>query len=670
MKYLSIVAFAFLLFACYGWGYALVRWATIRDKNNFAFLSVVGIACLTFLGGVLNLVRLAYPVSLSILLLSGLTFFVIHCSANAKMWLATWRASSLINPEKLGFIFGHVLPIGILIIAVGFYAFTLLPVVAFNFHDDFYTYLPRPLRMLQTGTLAGNPYDILGTDGLGAHAFLQGFVLLGFPIEYLQGFEAVFSFALTGLLLIAIGKKFNLHWSHTAFALIGFIVINPQSVNVSPIYLGSAIILGIIFASCQLLEQMEKSDSGAIPIMTVGILGLLLAGLLGLKNTFLIFALAYFTIFFMGLLLISTDKRKILKMGSLVMLAAFVALLPWLALHATNFASAVQIALHPSAITAVNSFTSFQGNISNLFSVANLFYGDSFSSYGVIVLMLALIGFYSWFNISGNRVAPTQRGYFLVGAASCAAGIITYFFYGFIIAPEVAVRYSCPVLIATLPFAWLVASMAVPNSLHPAKLLNQSGMKIAIMLPMPLLIVILFWSNFVERIERAYFQHMTISFPVSDGYLEYNRYAISSDARQVIREIQYKTQPGQKILVWISLPMHLDFSRNEIYSIMSTSLLNPWLDIPFNGDANDMVQYLKGQGIRYIMWEESGGDLENTYRRWLFYRKFPVYRRMAQRGLHMRKMLASIMNGGWVLYNTNGMMLFDLQQINDPKKRS
>ena len=663
MKYLSIIAFACFLFSCYGWGYVLVKWTSNRDRDDFAFLSVVGIAFLIFMGGILNLVRLAYPVALGILLLSGLIFFLFHYSAIAKNWLAASRASGSKRPQESRFLSGHALPAGILIIAVGFYAFTLLPVAAFNYADDFNTYIPRPFRMLQTGTLAGNPYEVLGTDSLGAHAFLQGFILLGLTIEYLQGLEAVFSFGLAGLLLLAIGKKFNLHWSYTALALIGFIVINPQSVNVSPIYLGSAFILGIILASCQLLEQIEKSDSDAIPIMTVGILGLLLAGLLGLKNTFLIFALAYFTLFFMGLLFISTDKWKILKIGSLVMMASLAALLPWLALQATSFVSAVHIALHPSAAKVVNTFTSLQGDISALFSTEDLVYGGSYLSYGIIVLMLALIGSYSLFRVVGNRVAPHQRGYFLVAMASCAASIVNYSFLGFITPPWLVVRYSCPVLIATLPFAWLVASISDTKTLHPAKSIKLHSIKSALMLSMTLLVVVLFWSNFVVRIERAYYQHMTLSYPIWDNYIEDSRLAISPDAKKEIREIQYKTQPGQKILVWISWPMHLDFSRNEIYSVTSGSLVNPWFDMPLNGNANDLVQYLKGQGVSYIMWEHQDyDDMEKTYLRWLS-DPYDGYRKQGERGLYLRDMLASIMKGGSFLYNADGIVLFDLQQI-------
>ena len=662
MKYLYIAAFVCFLFACYGWGYALVRWAPIRDKDYFAFLSVVGVACLIFLGGVLNLVRLAYPVVLGILFLSGLAFFVIRCSANAKVWLTTWYTGSFSSSEKLKPIPVHLLPIGILIIVVGFYALALFPSSAFNYADDFQTYIPRPLRMLQTGTMVGDPFEVLGID-LGAHAFLQGFVLLGFPIEYLLGFDAVFSFSLAGLLLIAIGKKFNLHWSYTTFALLGFIVINPQSVNISALYTGSAIILGILFASCHLLDQMERSGRDVIPMISVGILGLLLAGAVAVKTSFASYTFAYFTFFFAGLILISKDKRKILKIGSLVMLSTFVALLPWLALHAASYVPALHAVLHPSTAAVEDGATLPKGYIAALFSTRDSFYGGSYLSYGIIVLMLVMVGSYSLLNTFGNRAAPSQRGYFLVAAACCAASIISYFFNVFYTVPESAVRYSCPVLIATLPFAWLAASMTVSNTTHPAKLSNLSGIKIAVMMSMSLLVIILFWNNFISRIERIYYKHMMLSFHTSDSYIGRIRYTTSPDTKQVVREIQYKTQPAQKILAWISMPGHLDFSRNEIYAVGNQGLMNPWIDMPLNDSVGDMVQYLKGLGIRYIMWE-----YKDDYGRVIEYRKWasgPVdnYTSTGKRALYFRRMLASIMNGGSFLYNTNGIVLFDLQQV-------
>lgn len=663
MKYLSIIAFTLLLFACYGWGYALVRRTTLRDKDDFAFLSAVGVAFLVFLGGVLNLVRLAYPVALSILLLSGLIFFVIHCSENAKMWLATWRTGNLFSPKKLKSMTGHFLPMGILITAIGFYALTLLPIAAFtHYSDDSMTYVPRSLRMVQAGTMAGNPFGLLGID-LGAQAFLNGFALIGFPIEYLGGFDAVFSFALAGLLLIAIGKKFDLHWIYTVFALLGFIIINPQTGNISSLYTGSAIILGILFASCRLIDQMEKSDTNAIPVISVGILGLLFACLIALKTTFASYVAAYFTLFFTGLLLVSKNKLTILKLCSIFTLVAFLALLPWLALHTSNYMLAIHAALHPN-VAAKGEIPLHNSNISILFTTGNLRHGDSYLSYGIIELMLFMMGCYSLFNTFGNRFSPSQRGYFLVAAASCAAAVVSYLFNGFVFAPPPAIRYSCPVILACLPFAWMAVSMAVSNTPCSAKSLNLSGMKMALILSMPLLVAILFWNTFVSRIERAYDQHMPLSVPVSDTSIEHYKYASSPDARKITHEIQYLTQPAQKIFAWIAMPAHLDFSRNEIYSFSAVCLLDPWVNMPLNGNVDDMIQYLKSLGIRYIMWEygKESMVLENRHRQWLL---SPVdnYRIMGGRALYLSGMLPRIMKGGRFLYNEDGMVLFDLQQL-------
>ncbi len=662
MKYFSMIAFLFFMFSCYGWGYALVSGAPNRDKDSFAFLSVIGIACLVFIGGVLNLVRLAYPAALKTLLLLGLVFFAISYFASAKMWLSRRRAGSLINAEALKAISGNALPIVILAISVGFFSWALLPAGAFNYDDDFLTYIPRSLRMLQTGTMTGDPFELLGKD-IGAHAFLHGFVLLGFPIEYLLGFDAVFSFALAGMLLIAIGNKFNLHCSYTAFALLGFIVINPQAVNISALYTGSAMILGILIASCLLLDQIFKSRSDVLPCFSIGILGLLIAGAIAIKTSFASYVSAYFAVFFVGLLLIANDKRKVLKIGGLVILSTLLALLPWLALHAGNYASSIEELLDPSTAAVVDKGALPVRNIIPLFSANNLFYGNSYLSYGIIVLMLLALGSYGLMIAFGKRAALTLRGYFLVAAASCTAGIVSYFFNALYTNPQSAVRYSCPVLIAALPFAWLAASTNVPDPERPEKLNGGYGSKMTIMIFLSTLIVFLFFSNFISRVERAFYRHTTLSFPVTDSYMERIRYTTSPEAMKLMREIQFRTQPEQKILAWVDMPGNLDFSRNEIYAVGAQGLRNPWVDMPLNGNISDMIQYLKGMGIRYIIFEYSDiyGRVD-IYRNWIASEPKTRFK-TGVKALYFRKMLALMMKEGGYLYNANGIVLLDLQEF-------
>lgn len=512
--------------------------------------------------------------------------------------------------------------------------------------------------MLQTGTLLGNPFEVLGFDTLGGHAFLQGFAMLGLPAEYLLGFDAVWGFALAGLLLLAIARKLKVHWIHTTLALLGFIAINPQSVNVSALYIGSAVILGICFASLHLLDQMEKSGTGDIPIVAAGILGLLLAGLIALKYTFLSFALTYAAIFLAGVLMIADEKRKALKICGIIILGAFLALLPWFALHATNYLIAVREIFHPPAVAIDQGVRLPSGDIAQLFSTRITNYGGWFLSYGIMVLMLCAIGGHACFSILRNRTAPLQRGYSLVVAAACMAAVTTYLFNGFVASPAVALRYSCPVLIAALPFAWLSAAVAKPGELsqHPPKA------QMILAMSMPLFAIIFLGGSFVARIKLAYAQHMTISFPVSKAYLRENRTLTSPETSRLIREAQNKTAPGQKILAWISVPGQLDFARNEIYSVRAQGLMNPWVNMPLNGNANDMIQFLRSQGIRYIMLQDMGyGRFEESYREFLV-SPYGGYAQVGERALYFRKMLALITNEAPPVFYVDGVTLFDLQQ--------
>ena len=628
----------------------------MSENNQFAFMSVVGIACLVFLGGMLNLFRLAVPAALAILLLAGVVFFFICYAGRIKNWLVMRRTAASARTAKIP----EFLPFAILIIATGFFAWTLLPVTAFNISDDFYTYVLRPVRMLQTGSLAGNPYEMLGLDSLGANAFLQAFVLLGFPIQYLLGFDAVFSFALAGLLLVATARKFNLHWIYPLFAVILFVLINPQSVNISAIYISAAIILGIFYASCVLLDQIDEAD-GSGQIISAVTLGLLFAGLIGLKVTFVAYSMVYFATFFAGLLWRTHDRKKVLKPGVLTLLATLLALLPWLALFAGNYASAIRLSLHPAAGAIESGFSLPKGNVIAMFSSADLFYGGSFLSYGLIVLFLLLVAIYSLSFLLRSRAASLRNLYFIVAAAACLAGVVSYLFNGIIFNPELAVRYSCPVLIASFPFAMLAAASALPAASR-----NLPALKTTVMLAMPVMLAMLFWKDFMIRADRVYTQHESIAFDLNDEYLAYNRYVFSPEAREVMRALQYKTEPGQKIFAWVSMPMHLDFSRNEIYTLREPALLNPWLDLPYTGNASDMVHYLKGQGVRYIMWEYNGYGMpsEEKMRGMLSY-PFLVYRKIGQRSLYLRKVLAAMMQGGAAMFSTDNYVLIDLQMIRD-----
>jgi hypothetical protein len=645
----------FVFFAAsYGYGFATMKWGIRSLTNSFSLQAVVGVASLTVLGGLLNLASMAYPFMMYVLLLLGLIFFMLSLFPRLKLLP---QLNSLAIPDRL-------LPPFLVVMAVIFFAATLLPSNVFNPGDDFFTYILRPVRMLQTGSLAGNPYEVLGLDSLGAQAFLQGFFLLKLPVEYLSGFDSVFGLCLAGLLLTAIARKFKLGWIYAMPAILTFLVISPQSANLSALYSGTFSIIGLLLISCLLTEKLNETEFKK-PLGMAALAGLLISLLAALKSTLAIFAAIYFVFICMCLFVIMQNKRHAFLLSAATGLTAVIAISPWLLLSLPNYLAAIKISSHASNEANVSGFSLPKGNVGELFSTQDLFYGGSMMGYGTILMVLAVLVFLSVIIVFRNRSQTRQSGYLLVSASACAAAIASYFVNGLLFAPEVAIRYSNPVLIATLPFALLVSSFSATVSHYPAQpeYAVRKTLKIAIF-GGAALVFALFGSNLLDRIERAYNNRTIMSFPIADDYKQYNKYVLSDKARKVIRDIQEQTDPGTKILAWISMPLHLDFSRNQIQTVMEPGLINPWLNLPQADDPAEFTQYLKKQGVRYILWEYQGIGMKNqsAYERMLYY-PFPVYRRIAERNLYFRKMLISVMEYGDFLYDLDGIVLFDLNQV-------
>ena len=131
--------------------------------------------------------------------------------------------------------------------------------------------------MLQTGTLFGSPLSALGSQTLGGQAFLHGFILAFFPIRYLNGLDALFGQALCLLLVLGFAWNRPERAPFAAAAMLLIVLVNPQYVNVSPLYLGSALVMASAFLA------LGSAAAGALRIPAHGV-GLLYATLFTLEN--------------------------------------------------------------------------------------------------------------------------------------------------------------------------------------------------------------------------------------------------------------------------------------------------------------------------------------------------------------------------------------------------
>src|SRR5215212_9635116 len=159
--------------SAWGWGQAFATVYRLPILRLGAFTTVLGLAVLSFIGGILNLVGFARSATLVSLVLLGGVFSVVVLLRN-QGWRRVFRSSRSGVAEKRWLSLTPVfMALAITILA----GVCLMPTSIFNFHDDFHTYLPRVIRILESGTIAGNPFDGMGLDSLGTQSFFQGFFI-------------------------------------------------------------------------------------------------------------------------------------------------------------------------------------------------------------------------------------------------------------------------------------------------------------------------------------------------------------------------------------------------------------------------------------------------------------------------------------------------------------
>lgn len=667
---LSAILIILFTLAAYGWGRTACLIMYPDRTPGWPMIVALGLATWIFLGGVLNAATLAFPTALDVLLglgasLSLLWFYFAclkrGCIKNLLAHLRQGGGLPTIDHTRLGYLIPPLVVIGVTM----FLVHGLMPASAFNFDDDFYTYFTRPVRMLQTGTLSGNPFDLLGLDSLGAQAFMQAFIVGRYPIVFINGFDTIFCFALCGFLLIAIARQLQVHWGVTAASLAALILINPQYVNTSSLYSGSLMILALAAASAALAESAFLADTGKLVRRAIPV-GLVLACLVSLKMTFAFFAASYFMLYF-GVLIWSTRKTKRAALAAgLVMLFAAIFAAPWVTVSLPNYIAAAQaMAVTSGNDTAVVQPGLIFDDFSQLISGDKLPWGGSFLDYSMIVLLL-LAGGVASLHLA-RQADGARTGYALTLTAACGASLVNFVADIYFFGPQTGLRYTCPVLIAVFPLTviYLASQKAVGVSDTHAvrtrwpvtRLISYAAIVSA------LVVSALFANASMTRFMQVHKLRTMLSFPIQDIYLRYNKAVLEGLAAEWVHQMQETIPPHESVLAWVSVPFLLDYSRNRIISVTKPGVINPWLDVPFGGDEETLRQYLKKRGIRYVMLEHSGlGVIQESALRQYAESPNPGTRKLGRRNLYLRHALLALARHSRMLYQDSVAVVFDLNE--------
>ena len=652
----------FFISTC-GWGRVIAQLACGRSYQQWAFMSALGLASLIFLGGMLNFIGIAYSAILSAIFFAGIIFGFFELFQSSFSYSSIFRdMQSKTKFDK----YCYILSMALICVTFVFLVATLMPTNAFNIYDDFHTYLMRPFRMLQTGTMGGNNFDILGIDSLGGQSFLQAFFLAILPIQYVNGFDTIFCFILLMFLLVEIAQKIKAHGLYLLFSILLLILINPQIVNLSALYSGSVMILGIIIAGI-ILEDSYNVETGKLTLVKIIPFALFISALISLKSTLALFAVIYFVIYFLVSLMFLKEKKAIVMTGWGSALFVMLFLFPWLAVHSKNYYSFIKTLLHNNQEIFFKSYHFYQNPImKDWFSSERLYWGGSFFGYNFLILMIMMASLLSACCLI-NKKYIAKKAYLtsiFVGGVVC---IINYFLIAYFWDPYTNIRYSCSTIIAVFPFAFLFLGSQygifspIYISIRHKTIISQYGMSLTTLLVL-ILIAGYFGDSLLKRINLAYHNKVSIEFPFPPGYIGFNRSVLNNDTRNAVLEIQNMTEKDHKILAWISIPFYLNFTRNKIVTVSEPGLSNKWLDLPINGESGNLRKYLSQMGIRYIIWQYQGGAIkkDSVFKNYLK-SPYPIYRKIGLYNLYFREVLFELAKENLIIYNQDGIMIIDIR---------
>jgi len=466
---------------------------------------------------------------------------------------------------------------------------TQLPPDVFNYHDDFEKYFAHPVRMLQTGTLFGSPLNALGSETLGGQAVLQAIVLNHFPLQYINGIDAVFGLFLCLLLSASL---FPLRASFIPMCLIILLMVffvNPLYVNVSSLYIATAFIMSAILLlsginGSENNEKIEKLPSSVL-------VGIIYAALIAAKSILVIFALVHPIIFLLMMKRLGVNLRSLIRWGLVTAGVTLLFLLPWILLYLPYYIHASFVPVASRADMVIPAIEKFP----NILSTSLFIYGERIVNYTLMCVALST---------SVVAIALWKRKYHSIALDDLvASGTTIVFVYILLLSLGPAIsgygasfRYAVPVIIGgtTIILSLFYLKILINNVFE----INKSFA--AIPLLFGILIIISFSPTLMARIHQGYNNGSILAFSklaTNIGDIRYSQEVMYGDTRLRVMRAQKSVPSGKAILAWINTPFYLDYNRNIIYDAERSGIATPWAYVP---DVEYYFLEYKGSAVRSL----------------------------------------------------------------------
>jgi hypothetical protein len=645
-----------------GWGRLIGKISQI-DCQPFPFAISFGLAWCIFLGGILNLIGIAFPLALDIIIFIGLGYFITSGFRHFNLE----KFSSLKEGLRSKNFIISFLPSALIIFALSlFVIYTLAAPKMFNFQDDMEKYLAHPIRMISTGTLMGSPFSALGSQTFGGQAFLQGFALAHWPIAYVNSIDSVFALILCLITVLAMALRFGLPFWLTPLVVLTPLFISPQYVNISSIYTTSALFLFLFLGPLTIHGDNPFSFLEWKNILRTG---LICAALTVLKTNNALYISAYLLFLCAGIAILYSWKASV-EWSVKVALSTMLFSSPWILLYRSNWSVLLyKIINNGNTVSNNNSFT-YSINAVNLFSLKQLPYGFgcTFAHYTASMMIIGLCGLFLFFNGPKDKADNNIKRVFQI--AACYVPIILYIFCIIIISPRLSgpfheLRYLCPIIIAAVPSAFIIAATEACNQIK----IGKKAFSRYRLLPIALFLAVLlisFYSPFSARANQALRYGSVLSFQTlatSPKYMAYNEYALSAKAKAEIQAAQEKVPKGDALVAYTPMTFHLDFRRNRILDIDPGGFVSPWIDFPSGQGTKEGNDFFNKAGSNFILWQYRSYAVRPE--RLLKKRAAQPYVQehlIATRSLQLEKMLNEMARTSEIVYDNGSVRVMKLSE--------
>jgi len=548
-----------------------------------------GLAAMALLGGWLNLLGVARPLLLIVLVLTVVALDLLR-DWRAALGIGAARLTSVQDAPAAPRARWESLWIVPLIVLVGLKYLTSLA-VEFNEPDDQPAYLVQAARMLQTGSIGIDPFSARQLLSLNGQTFLVALLCSVVPLSHVFLLDPGICWIILAALTWSIVRR-DLGGSPQEACLLTAMVLmaDVPFINVTG-YLASS----VLFLTLIRTAYLTSGGGGARDAKSLLLLGLTTAGLCALKTTCVYYTGAFLAVW-CGLRLLQTAGPVPVREACLIGLISSALLLPWMWQQYLSGGTPLYPFLGRGHHVSGPGLGIFSDTLS-IKAKSGLYYLSHAPTVAAVVALILLAAHPFWDD-------PYRWRVLLASNFAATIGSLAFAFY--------TVSNSVGRLTQGFVYAALI-----PAGLHGFFSSRTSRARIGLPLCLALFVGGM-WANLhsklasVQKVIRA-------GRPAS----------LHHDGEEKrIREAQSSIPRGRTVLVALQNAFLLDFSRNPILNLDQLGMTSPPPGLPITTDpaglrdflsqrtnrlpppapTDEVLRYFRHAGIEYLMFQRG----ENT----------------------------------------------------------